>query len=70
MGYNIIKIMEDRKGNPIHILLTDGLSQILEIKSEKKAKKLVKLFNENSDSGWKYALRPSPCPKETDYPLQ
>ncbi len=70
MGYNIIKIMEDRKGKPIHILLTDGLSQILEIKSEKKAKKLVKLFNENSDSGWKYALRPSPCPKETDYPLQ
>jgi|TARA_B100000700_G_C15040008_1_gene854870 hypothetical protein len=70
MGYNIIKIMKDKEGKPIHILLTDGLSQILELKNEKKAIKMVKLFNENSDSGWKYALRPSPCPKETDYDLE
>ena len=62
--------MKDKEGKPIHILLTDGLSQILELKNEKKAIKMVKLFNENSDSGWKYALRPSPCPKETDYDLE
>tara|TARA_R110002012_G_scaffold12333_3_gene55010 strand:+ start:703 stop:915 length:213 start_codon:yes stop_codon:yes gene_type:complete len=70
MGYNIVKIIEGKNGKPVHILLTDGLSQILELKSEKKAKEMVKLFNENSDSGWVYELRPSPCPKETDYPLQ
>jgi len=61
MGYNIVKIMKDAKGKPIHILLTDGLSQILEIKSEKKATAMVKMFNENSDSNWIYELRPSPC---------
>ena len=70
MGYNIVKIMTDRTGKRIHVLLTDGLSQILEVKSQKKATKMVNVFNENSDSGWKYELRPSPCPKETDYPLE
>ena len=44
MGYNIIKIMKDKEGKPIHILLTDGLSQILELKNEKKAIKMVKLI--------------------------
>ena len=48
---------------PVHILLTDGLSQILEIKSEEQAIKMVKMFNENSDSGWEYKVRLSPCPK-------
>jgi hypothetical protein len=62
MGYNIVKTIKDSKGKTVHILLTDGLSQILEIKSEKKAIEMVKMFNENSDSGWKYELRHSPCP--------
>ena len=62
MAYNIIKIMEDPKGNPVHVLLTDGLSEILEIKNEKKAIAMIKMFNANSDSGWKYELRHSPCP--------
>ena len=70
MGYNIIKKMKDNNGKLVHILLTDGLSQILELKNPKKAKKMVKMLNENSDSGWDYELRPSPCPKETDYPLE
>ena len=43
---------------------------IRQVKSEKEATKMVNVFNENSDSGWKYELRPSPCPKETDYPLE
>tara|TARA_R100000664_G_C2746669_1_gene134303 strand:+ start:370 stop:582 length:213 start_codon:yes stop_codon:yes gene_type:complete len=70
MGYNIIKKMKDKNGKTVHILMTDGLSQILELKSEKKAKKMIKVFNENSDSGWVYELRHSPCPNETDYPLE
>ena len=63
MGYNIIKIMKVGDNKPVHILLTDGLSQILEIKSEEQAIKMVKMFNENSDSGWEYKVRLSPCPK-------
>ena len=62
MGYNIVKIIKDTTGKSVHVLLTDGLSQILEVKNEKKAIKMVKIFNENSDSGWKYELRTSPCP--------
>ena len=29
----------------------------MEIKDKKKANKLVKLFNENSDSGWTYEVK-------------
>ena len=36
MGYNIIKKMKDKNGKTVHVLMTDGLSQILELKSEKK----------------------------------
>ena len=61
MGYNIMKIMTDTNGKPVHVLLTDGLSQILHITNQKKAMEMVKVFNENSDSGWRYELRPSPC---------
>mgnify|MGYP004395175219 FL=1 len=61
MGYNIMKIMTDANGKPVHVLLTDGLSQILHITNQKKAMEMVKVFNENSDSGWRYELRPSPC---------
>ena len=61
MGYNIMKVMTDANGKPVHVLLTDGLSQILHITNQKKAMEMVKVFNENSDSGWRYELRPSPC---------
>ena len=61
MGYNVMKIMTDANGKPVHVLLTDGLSQILHITNQKKAIEMVKVFNENSDSGWRYELRPSPC---------
>jgi len=56
-----MKIMTDTNGKPVHVLLTDGLSQILHITNQKKAMEMVKVFNENSDSGWRYELRPSPC---------
>jgi len=56
-----MKVMTDPNGKPVHVLLTDGLSQILHITNQKKAIEMVKVFNQNSDSGWKYELRPSPC---------
>ena len=40
-----------------YVLLTDGLSQIWEIKSEKEATRIAKMMSENSDSGWNYKIR-------------
>ena len=57
MSYNIIKIMTNPKGHKTHVLLTDGLSQIWEIKSKKEAEKIAKMLTENSDSGWIYTVR-------------
>ena len=57
MSYNILKVMTQPNGKRTHVLLTDGLSQILEIKTKDEAVNMVKIFNENSDSGWVYELR-------------
>ena len=57
MGYNILKIMTNNKGQKTHVLLTDGLSQIWEIKNKSEAEKTAKMLTENSDSGWVYAIR-------------
>ena len=58
MGYNILKtITYSDTGKVTKVLLTDGLSQILELKNLKKALKMAKMLNENSDSGWIYEVR-------------
>ena len=57
MSYNIIKIMTNSSGQKTHVLLTDGLSQIWEIKSKKEAERIANMMTENSDSGWKYTVR-------------
>ena len=58
MPYNILKEMKDpNTGNKSYVLLTDGLSQIWEIKNEKEATRITKMMNENSDSGHSYAIR-------------
>jgi hypothetical protein len=58
MVYNILKTMVDPKtGKTTHVLLNDGLSQILEYKNIKKAMKMAQVLNENSDSGWIYEVR-------------
>ena len=57
-SYNIVKTMIDPKtGKKSCILMLDGLSSILEIKSLDKALKMAEMFNENSDSGWTYEVR-------------
>ena len=57
-SYNIIKTMIDPKtGKKSCVLMLDGLSSILEIKSLDKALKMAEMFNENSDSGWTYEVR-------------
>ena len=57
-SYNIMKTMIDPKtGKKSCVLMLDGLSSILEIKSLDKALKMAEMFNENSDSGWVYEVR-------------
>jgi len=62
MGYNIMKIMTNKEGKSVHVLLTDGLSEILEVKELNQALKTAEIFNQNTDSGWRYEVRSSPCP--------
>ena len=58
MAYNILKEMQDpNTGKKSYVLLTDGLSQIWEIKKEKEATRITTMMNENSDSGHKYEIR-------------
>ena len=58
MTYNIVKSMKDSKtGKQVYVLLTDGLSQIWDLSSEKEANRLINIMNENSDSGWVYTVR-------------
>ena len=58
MTYNIIKIMTYPKtGKTIKVLLLDGLSSILEVKELDQALKMAEIFNQNTDSGWKYEVR-------------
>ena len=58
MAYNIIKIMRDQNTDKkIHVLLTDGLSQIWDIENKEEAQKIATMLSENSDSGHKYEIR-------------
>ncbi len=57
MTYNIVKEMIDRKGKKSYVLLTDGLSQIWDIKTEKEAERISTVLTENSESGWVYKIR-------------
>lgn len=56
--YLIKKKMVNEHGKVLHILLTNGASEILEFteKDKERAQKMVDVMNENSDSGWEYEL--------------
>tara|TARA_R110001592_G_scaffold123309_1_gene331087 strand:- start:42 stop:236 length:195 start_codon:yes stop_codon:yes gene_type:complete len=57
MSYNILKTMTDSSGKIIKVLLLDGLSSILEVKELSQALKMIEIFNQNTDSGWRYEVR-------------
>ena len=66
MAYNILKEMKDpNTGKQSYVLLTDGLSQIWEVETEKEAKRIAKMLTENSDSGWNYKIRKN-CSQNED----
>lgn len=57
--YCIKKEMVDSNGKRIHILLTNGLAEVLEFKSIEEANKIVEVMNANTDSGWNYSVIPT-----------
>ena len=53
-----MKIMKNEAtGEKLCVLLLDGLSSVLEIKTKEEALKMAKVFSQNSDSGWVYEVR-------------
>jgi len=53
-----MKIMKDPiTGKITKVLLLNGLSAILEVKELDQAFKMAKIFNQNTDSGWRYEVR-------------
>lgn len=59
MAYNIMKTMYDRKGRKQHILLNDGLSEILSYEDVQEAMHMVTLLNDNADPRTTYEIRPT-----------
>lgn len=65
MSYNIMKIMTDpNTGKSIHVLLTNGLSEIWTINNLKEVINITQMLTENSDSGHRYEVRGEPCKKK------
>ena len=54
--YLIKKKMINRNGNIQHVLLTDGQSQIWELKDKEQADEIVRVMNANTDSGCEYEV--------------
>ena len=56
--YLIKKKMVNEHGKVLHVLLTNGSSEILEFNEDdkEKADKMVEVLNANTDSGWEYEL--------------
>lgn len=54
--YVIRKVMTDRYGKKVNVLLTNGHSEILEFNNINEAEKMTLVLNENSDSGWLYSI--------------
>jgi len=52
--YVIRKVMTNKYGKKLNVLITNGHSEILEFDNLDEAKKLTLVMNENSDSGWLY----------------
>lgn len=53
-SYMIKKSYRDNTGKDLHVFMTDGQSQILELTDENKVNELIKILNENTDNGCKY----------------
>jgi len=57
-AYNIVKEMTNEKtGEKTFVLLNNGMSEIFETSNKAKVKKLVTMYNSNSDTKHVYSYR-------------
>ena len=54
--YMIKKTLFNQSDKVMHVFMTDGTSQVLEIKDFNTAEKFVEVMNQNTDSGCIYEL--------------
>jgi hypothetical protein len=58
MSYCIVKIMKNEHGGkPIHSVIIDGLSEVMEFDTPEEAEKTRAMFERNSDSGHEYIVK-------------
>ena len=59
MAYNIMKTMWDSRGKKKHVLLNNGLSEILSYDDVNEAMNMVTILNDNADERTEYEIRPT-----------
>lgn len=55
--YVIIKEMVNQKGIKVNVILINGQSEIWEFDTYEEADKMRAIFQNNSDSGYKYIIK-------------
>lgn len=56
--YCIKKEMTNSFGKKTHVLLTNGLEEVLEFDTIEQANNITEVMNANTDSGWVYSVIP------------
>jgi predicted HAD superfamily phosphohydrolase YqeG len=56
-SYVIVKILQNKKGKPQHVLLIDVDNEILEFNDRNQAEKIANIFEMNSEQGFTYYVR-------------
>ena len=56
--YCIKKEMKNDLGKKTHVLLTNGLEEVLEFDDITQATRIVEVMNANTDCGWVYTVIP------------
>lgn len=56
-SFVILKILENQKGKPQHVLLVDTNNEILEFDNKSEAENLANIFEINSEQGFTYYVK-------------
>ena len=70
MAYNIMKTMYDSRGKKKHVLLNNGLSEILTYDDVNEAMNMVTILNDNADSRTEYEIRPTHSVSKRPYNIK
>ena len=55
--YVIVKEMVNQRGMKVHVILINGQSEIWEFDTYEEADRMRTVFQNNSDSGYKYTIK-------------